>query len=366
MNSVIIHLQKHAKRGQSSLYENTELEMTQALAIARLMRDKSSMRPLIICDKDSFLNKAAREEEFDALPPPANPINFLRLMRWVKRQKILSVLGIGEQSLSVAKTISRMHDREKTSLYFAFYLTPPKLAPRQQTLLAGAKTCFCGSEEIAGKMEEAMPFLANIRIVAPGLPLDSYTFPAIKRFAYNSSRHFVFGMAESLMHGSGALLVTRAMAAMWQKDDLPPWEVRMFGSGPRFQEIFSEAAALGVLPKLAILPEADIPSVSADCDAWLAPGTNPFAFPDELWSGPAAGLPTICSRTPLHRERLDEFDAALKVNESNPQELAKAMIDVIQDRTLAERLVQNGDKLRPHTSLDAMAVKLCGIMQNQA
>ena len=53
-------------------------------------------------------------------------------------------------------------------------------------------------------------------------------------------------MGESLAPRSGAQLVTRAMAAIWQRDDLPPWEVRMLGGGPRFQEVLEAKKADGI------------------------------------------------------------------------------------------------------------------------
>ncbi|MDE7370579.1 MAG: glycosyltransferase, partial [Desulfovibrio sp.] len=198
---------------------------------------------------------------------------------------------------------------------------------------------------------------AVLDLLAPGLPLADYP-PAPE------TGRPVFGMGESLAPHSGALAVVRAMAALWQREDLPPWEVRMFGAGPRFAEILHEAESLGVAGRLAILGEQP-PEVLAQCSAWLAPGTSPEEVPQTLWAGTALGVPLICALSPLHRERLAGAPphAALRIRESDPQALARAMIAVMRDERLRARLRRAGESLRPGIGLEAMAgrfVAFCG------
>ena len=157
------------------------------------------------------------------------------------------------------------------------------------------------------------------------------------------------------------------MAAIWQRDDLPPWEVRMLGGGPRFQEVLEEAAALGVESRLCLLNEQYAPDVLRNCHAWLAPGSSPEEAPETLWSGFAAGLPVICSRSGLHLERLGGPDqaqnAALTVEENDPQALAKAMIEIMQDAEPRHRLAQCGRALAPSTGLQHMADQACALFE---
>ena len=115
---------------------------------------------------------------------------------------------------------------------------------------------------------------------------------------------FVFGLADALTPRSGAQVVMRAMAAIWQRDDLPPWEVRALGGGPRLAEILDEAENLGVASRLSMLNEQYLPEVLPRCHAWIAPGSSPEELPESLWGGVAAGLPLLCSQSPLHLERL--------------------------------------------------------------
>ena len=82
----------------------------------------------------------------------------------------------------------------------------------------------------------------------------------------------------------------------------------------------------------------------------------------------AACLPTVCSKSPLHRERLKlgghaPADAALLVEENDPQALAKAMIDIMQDASLRRRLTQGGQPLRSHIGLESFAARTCSLYQ---
>jgi hypothetical protein len=78
----------------------------------------------------------------------------------------------------------------------------------------------------------------------------------------------------------------------------------------------------------------------------------------------AAFLPTVCSKSSLHRERLslngnDPADLALLVEENDPQALAKAMIDIMQDAPLRRRLAEASQPLRDHVGLESFTARAC-------
>lgn len=78
-------------------------------------------------------------------------------------------------------------------------------------------------------------------------------------------------------------------------------------------------------------------------------------------------LPVICSRSGLHLERLGGPDqaqnAALTVEENDPQALAKAMIEIMQDAEPRHRLAQCGRALAPSTGLQHMADQACALFE---
>lgn len=238
--------------------------------------------------------------------------------------------------------------------------------------MRAASRVFCGSEHVRRRIREVWEGMpekrrpgASLQVLAPGIPLADYRLEPEMAAGAGAARRFVFGMGESLAPRSGALLMVRAMAALWQRDDLPPWEIRMFGAGPRFEEVLREAVNLGVASRLCILGDQAPADVLPHCGAWVAPGTSPEELPQTLWAGVAAGLPVICAQSGLHRERLAGAPAAaaLRVEENDPQALARAMIAVMRDERLRARMRQAEEQFRPATGLEAMAERFracCG------
>lgn len=344
--------------------QEEKLEADQTLAIALRMRDGGRLMPLLICDAGSSLAEEARQMSLPHLAINGSPLAMFRLWRWQRRQEELPVLAIGGDAMRLAGRLRRMRRGKKTVLAFAFFLSSPPLIGANLKMLGQARICFHGSQYVKEKLAGACPedvFIA----CPPGIDLDVYR-TAAKCDGFNADRHFRFGMANSLMPRSGALLVIRAMAAIWQKRELPPWETRMFGAGPRFGEILREAEDMGVASRLSILSDQPLPLVSPHCDAWIAPGSSMTEFPQDLWAGYAAGLPVISVQSQLHRERILSPNAALRIETNNPQELARAMIAIMRDDKLRDRLVSRGANVRPHAGLRAMADKICLCMENIA
>lgn len=348
---------------------NRNLEREHALAIARYMRDGGRLAPLLICPKGSQLEKDAAGEGIPtlALSQALNPLALFPLWRWQKRHAWLPILCLGQKGLPLARRLAGMRKHQTWQLNTAFFQRAPDKDKIRELSLASH--CLCGSSFVAEKIEAMWkekpgkgglpPFVE----CQPGMNLENYNFSPPE---YNQAKdmaeekHFVFGMADSLLPRSGAMLVARAMAAIWQRDDLPRWEMRMSGGGSRFGEILGEAKALGVISRLAILNEQPLAEVTRHCHGWIAPCASDAEFPPVLWAGYAARLPVICARSSLHRERTSftQANTALRVDPDNPQEMAKAMIAVMRDERLRKRMSQGDEAIRRHISLLAMAERV--------
>ena len=303
----------------------------------------------------------------------------MRLWNRQRRHKKLLIQTVGEEALALGRRVLRMRPSGSALLAHAFFLRPPAPERCKSKEMRAARYILCGSKHVQNRIlaaweqapDAAAPVVPPIvpadalPLLPPGICLEGFDPPS--PFREEEGRHFIFGMGESLAPRSGAQLVARAMAAIWQRDDLPPWEVRMLGGGPRFQEVLEEAAALGVESRLCLLNEQYAPDVLRNCHAWLAPGSSPEEAPETLWSGFAAGLPVICSRSGLHLERLGGPDqaqnAALTVEENDPQALAKAMIEIMQDAEPRHRLAQCGRALAPSIGLQHMADQACALFE---
>jgi glycosyltransferase involved in cell wall biosynthesis len=144
-----------------------------------------------------------------------------------------------------------------------------------------------------------------------------------------------------LAEGHGQESLVHAMAALWQVEDLPPWEVRLAGSGSMFRFLLDEAQKLGVLDRFAILGEQDMREVLPHCRVFVLP-VGELVYAPGLACGWAAGLPVICPALPAALELTRDKENALLVAPDNPQALASAILRIIRDPKLAEKLVQGG------------------------
>lgn len=369
--------QDAAPGGGSTRARLWRLEEEQTLALVRTMRDGGRLAPLLVCLKGSRLHERARALNLPLLTVggagAGNPLTLLRLWNWQRRHKKLLILTVGEEAPALGRRVLRMRPAGGGLLAHAFFLRPPAPEQCNGKDMAAARHVLCGSEHVRGRIlaaweqapqQAAASGTGDVLLpLPPGISLDGFD-PAPAPFREDEGKHFIFGMGESLAPRSGALLVARAMATIWQRDDLPPWEVRMLGGGPRFEEVLDEAISLGVESRLCLLNEQHEPDALRNCHAWLAPGSSPEEAPETLWAGFAAGLPVICSQSGLHRERLHGHDdAVLPVAENDPQALAKAMIEVMRDAELRRVLAQRGAALAPDTGLQAMAERACRLFE---
>lgn len=350
------------------------LEAGQALAMACSLRDGGRFAPLLVCRRGSRLHGDAV-----ALGIPALAVSgggdvaaHARLWLWQRRHKALLVQTVGAEAVGLGRRVLGMRKEGSAVLSHAFFVRPPAPECCRSRAMRAASRVVCGSEHVRRRIREVWEGMPEKRrpkalpeLLAPGIPLADYRLEPEMAADAGAERRFVFGMGESLAPRSGALLMVRAMAALWQRDDLPPWEIRMFGAGPRFEEVLREAVNLGVASRLCILGDQTPADALPHCGAWVAPGTSPEELPQTLWAGVAAGLPLICAQSELHRERLAGAPAAtaLRVEENDPQALARAMIAVMRDERLRARMRQAEEQFRPAVGLEAMAERFracCG------
>ncbi|MDE6735287.1 MAG: translation initiation factor IF-2, partial [Desulfovibrio sp.] len=268
--------------------ELARLEAEQALAMAAALHAEGVIRPLLVCIRGSRLHAEALTQTLPVLAVsgagsmPAH----VRLWRWQRPRDFLLIQTVGEASVPLGRRVLAMRKKGSAHLAHAFFVRPPAPDVARGRPLRAASRVFCGSEHVRASLHELWQAVPEKRrpdalldLLAPGIPLADY--PPAPEIEHGETGRHIFGMGESLGPRSGALAVVRAMAALWQREDLPPWEVRMFGAGPRFAEILREAESLGVAGRLAILGEQP-PEVLGQCSAWLAPGTSPEEMPQTL------------------------------------------------------------------------------------
>ena len=356
------------------------LEEDHALALASAMRDGGRLAPMLLCAKNSRLHHRATALNLPTIAA-GGPLDFMRLWLWQRRHKHLLVQTFDECSMNAGRRVLAMRQPMSTLLSHAFLLRAPHAEVCAGKGMLAAHKILCGSthvyERIArsggitqgespwrGPKNRQLPLPGDILAhITPGINLEGYA-PAPQwngDAAYSdNSQRFIFCMGDALTPRSGVHVLIRAMSAMWQRRDLPRWEVRAAGGGPRFNEVLDEAESLGVQSRLCLLNEQPLPKLLQHCHAWIAPGSAPDELPETLGAGLAARMPVICGQGDLHTERLMPApSAACMFEENNPQSLAEAMINIMTHENLRRSLVQAGDALRPGLGLDAFADAVC-------
>ncbi|MDO5483805.1 MAG: glycosyltransferase [Desulfovibrionaceae bacterium] len=382
MRLLLLSLQqaRETPPGGSTQARRIRIEEDHALALARTMRDGGSIAPLLVCLKGSRLQRMAAAINLPCMAVGGTGgglSGLLRLWHWQRRHRYLLIQTVGEEAMTLGHRLLRMRKPGSALLSHAFFLRAPEAARCQSREMLAARYILYGSTHVRQRLQTVwenavggakLPDEALLAL-SPGISDEGFT--SAPPFAPDTGQHFIFGMSDSLVPRSGAQTVVRAMAALWQRTDMPPWEVRMLGHGPRFQEVLTEANTLGVAARLCLLGEQNASEVLAGCHAWLAPGSAPDEAPETLWQGFAAGLPVICSAGPLHRERLAPHASpdwpdgpAVMVPEKDAQALARAMIDLMQRADVRADLARRSQDILPLITWQHMAGEACTLFES--
>jgi len=152
---------------------------------------------------------------------------------------------------------------------------------------------------------------------------------------------FVFVVGTELTAERDVSVLIRAMAYLLDSDrNLPQWEVRIIGTGPRFGELLDSAHRMGAASRLCLLGMDSYHSFLAEADAALAPsstggGDAPFIL--DAWN---AGLPVACSALPAHQAL--GTNGLLFSPPGDAMALASSMLRLMQEEETRVKLVQEG------------------------
>jgi len=311
------------------------------LALLRALAQTKPFIPLLICRKHSPPAVRAAAEGLPVLALgsgwPFHPFSLLRIWLRLRKHRWAVLQSFGGQSAALAYLLAARRKANRTSVVHTHFFAPSMRHPLLHKSYAAADCIVCGSSTIAKLVQQES-----------GLPPDRFRVmpPGAKRIGYPERRtqrngRIAICMPGVLAEGHGQESLVHAMAALWQVEDLPPWEVRLIGSGLMFHVLLDEAQKLGVLDRLAILGEQDLHEVLPSCGVLILP-SGELVYAPGLADGWAAGLPVICPALPAALELTRDHENALLVAPDNPQALAAAILRVIRDPKLAEKLVRGG------------------------
>ena len=322
------------------------------LALLRALAQAKPFTPLLICRKNSLLADRAAAEKLPMLTLGSgwhyHPVSRLRIWLRLRKHRQIVLQSFGGQASTLAYLLTARRKPGQTILVHTHFFAP-RMHQRAHESHAAADHIVCGSSTIAKLVQQASGLQpAKFRIIPPGAKHIGYP----ERLKQNNER-FAICMPGVLAEGYGQEVLVHAMAALWQVEDLPPWEVRLMGMGPKFHFLLDEAQKLVVLDRLAILGEQDPRDVFPHCGMLVLPSGG-LVYASGLSRGWAAGLPVICPDVPAALELARDKANALLVAPDNPQALASAILRIIREPGLAEKLVQGGKRTLASLSEERM------------
>ena len=323
------------------------------LTLLRALAQTKPFIPLLVCRKHSLLADRAAAEGLPILALgsgwPFHPFSLLRIWLRLRKHRCAVLQSFGGQAAALACLLAARRKPDRTSVVHTHFFVPRMHHSWLQKSYTAADCVVCGSSTIAKlvQQESGLP-PETFRVIPPGAKHIGY--PARRK---QRNGRVAICMPGVLAEGHGQEALVHAMAALWQVEDLPPWEVRLIGSGPMFHVLLDEAQKLGVLDRLAILGEQDMYEVLPSCRILILP-SGELVYAPGLAYGWAAGLPVICPALPAALELARDKENALLVAPDNPQALAAAILRIIRDQKLTAQLVQGGKSALASVSEERM------------
>ena len=187
-----------------------------------------------------------------------------------------------------------------------------------------------------GMIDSGMP-AGKVFTIHSGVDPERYT-PKIQR----GDRRFVFGAVGALTEQKGFGVLVQAMSVLAEMDDILPWEVRIVGEGPLFGALLKQAQTLGIAERLSLFGKQEASLFLPQFDALLVPSVDGEGSNAVIKEGWAVGVPVVCSALPSNEELVCDKENGLVVPKGNPLALSAAMLRLLSEPALRERLTTSG------------------------
>lgn len=330
MTSLLLDLGLELRGGQRQVYY-----------LARALAAEKTFKPLVACPRTSDLAKFLVEENIPILPLPGrypgNPLMLFALQQALKKHSVTLIHTHDAHAAIVGAWLKKWNKGLKL-IHSRRVSYPLRQGWRSKKYIL-ADAVVGVSAAISQELEKAGIAPTRIRTIHSGIDPS--------RYQPKEERHdgrFVFQSIGALTPQKGYSVLLKAMTVLWEMEDLPPWEVRIAGEGPLFQELLDEAFSLDVHPRLALLGKQDSRIVLPLCDVLLVPSTEGEGSSATIKEGWATGVPVICSSLPSNTELVEDKHNGLVAPVGNPLALAAAMARCMNESALRQRLAANGHK----------------------
>lgn len=314
----------------------------QVFYLARALSRCEDFKPLVACPGKSSLAVLLKKEKIATFPLPGrnpfNPMMLFALERALHRHSIRIVHTHDANAAALGAFLKAVHGNKLLLIHSRRVSYLPHSGIRlKKYLLADAIVGV--STEIATRMKEAGIPSEKIHTIHSGIDPHRYR-PKEPR----DDGRIIFLSIGALTPQKGYSVLIQAMSLLEKMERLPPWEVRIVGEGPLFNDILEEAIRLGAASRLALLGRQDARVVLPLCDILVTSSVDGEGSSAAIKEGWATGLPVICSSLPSNTELVTDSIDGLVTEAGSPGALAQAMALCMTEAPLRERLAAQGKK----------------------
>jgi glycosyltransferase involved in cell wall biosynthesis/peptidoglycan/xylan/chitin deacetylase (PgdA/CDA1 family) len=227
------------------------------------------------------------------------------------------------------------------------FVEPPGLQRMQRASYAAAHRVVANSQAAADKLRgEGVP---NYKILVIPNGIDPSAFP---EHTYPSTPRRI-AMVACLREEKRIDVLIRAMPQVLAR--YPDVELALGGEGRCREELTRITHELGLTERVRFLGHRDdVPQVLAEADLFVLPSRSE-AFPNSVMEAMAAGLPVIASNVGGIPELVRDGHNGRLVPAGDVDALARAMLDVLETPSQAERFGRAGREIIERTySFDRM------------
>ena len=276
--------------------------------------------------------------------------------------------------------IDIVHARSRVPAWIAFFACRRTQRPMITTChgyyakhlfsraMGWGKFVICPSQIIAKHMIEdfGVP-LEKIQLVPRGVDMEKFTFiPPDKK----EKKAFHIGMIGRITPIKGHTYFLKAIAKLVRKVNNIPIKVWIVGdASERYQgykyELELLVKRLGLKEVVEFLgTQRDMPAIMNQLNLSVSATTIHEPFPRVIIESYAAGVPVVATKMGGVVDMVDDGVTGLLVAPQDADGLAEAMLEIIQDNTLACRLAKAGfEKVKSRFTLQIMVDKTLEVYQ---
>lgn len=190
---------------------------------------------------------------------------------------------------------------------------------------------------------------AKVRIIPNAV--DTILFDPDRYNQDNVRRKYEVGEAKTVVF-AGRLTTQKGLehlfrAALLVKRDMPCIKFVIAGTGPQEQYLKALNRSLGIEGNVKFLGEVYhdmMPEIHSLADIFVLPSLSE-SFPNVMLEAMAMRKPVVATRVGVIPEILENRKTAILVQPANPEELAKAILEVLTDKNLARELGKRAREL---------------------